>query len=269
MENYIDIGAAVLSKDDIAGTDNVLASALETIPKSAVGDIMPVTKPRGPQSRWVEPNFEDDKFELLARQVDMDDSENLQRLAFSCRVFEDLKHMYTTEALVNMVQTWALRIKHNKQRKQLLDLINSPPIQNLPVTVNGPSVVNMNEDKIELLKTQIIQCIHILMKRFQFSDIEFSVIGPFESAFAVLELQTKMPGKIHFMGDDSLDHVYVFPTGTTGMSRAAFTVFDYADTFRRTVDSESGQEVWFFLNRSKVALNPIHDKLPIIEKISL
>lgn len=269
MENYADLGAIVLSRDDIGGTDNLIATAIETMPASAIAGIMPVTKPRGPSSKWIEPNFYDDKFELLAREVNMDDENVMTRLPISCRAVDNLKSTYSPDAFINIIQQWALRLKHNRQRSQFLELINLPSIQTLPVSVQGPNIVQMNEDKIELLKSQIIQCIQILMKRFQFSDIDFSICGPFEAAFAVLELQTKLPGKIHFMGDESLDHVYVFPTGTTGMSRAAFALFDYADTFRRTTDYESGEDVWFFFNRSRVALNPIHDVRSMIEKISL
>lgn len=269
MENYILDGAAVLSKDDIAGTENLIATAIETLPQSSVAQIMPVTKARGPASKWVEPYFSDDKIELVARDVIMDDDNSQKRLSFSCVAADDLRKMYTNDAFVKLIQSWILMRKHKRQRDQLIELLQGPEVQAIPFSSVGPSVQNITEDKLEQIKSNIISAIHSLNKRFQLDKIDFSVVGPYEISYAVLEIQNIIKDRLHFMGDDRLDSIYVFPTGTTGMSRAGFAIFDYADTIQKTYDSNSGEEVFFVYNRSKVALNPINIKEPIIEKISL
>ena len=58
METYQNGANAVLSQLDGETTDNLIASAIKTLPKSAVAEVMPVVKTKGPTSQWVEPYFD-------------------------------------------------------------------------------------------------------------------------------------------------------------------------------------------------------------------
>lgn len=269
MENYVLDGAAVLSKDNIATTDNLIATALETMPTSAVAGILPVVKSRGPSSIWVEPWYLEDKVELIRRDIILDDNTPVRRLSFSCVAADDLRSIYQPQAFTNLVQGWLLSAKHRKQRAQLEALLKSPEITAVPYYADGPDVTSLTDDHVELLKSQIMAVIEGILRDFQLSEMEMSIVGPYACSFAVLELQTRLPGKIHFMGTDQVDDLYVFPTGTSNMSRAAFALFDYSGTVQRTVDSTNGEEVYFFHDRSAIGLNPIHQKEPMVRRISL
>ena len=274
MENYVLDGAMVLSKDNIAGTDNLITSAIENMPISAVAGIMPVSKTRGPASQWVEPFYKvddngDNKIIMVSTPVVLDEEPTRQRLTFSCLAADELRRTYTPEAFTHLVQNWVSWYRNSKHRKQLSELLKSPAIAGLPYNAAGPGLIDITDDKVEAVKNQIIHCITSLSKRFQLGDMHFSVVGPYEAAWSVLEVQNKVPGKLHFMGDDTLDDLYIFPTGTHNMSRAGFVLFDYADAIQRTHDSSSGEEVYFIYNRSRVVLNPIHRLSPIVEKVKL
>lgn len=273
MENYILDGAAVLSKDDIAGTDSLIASALDEMPSSAVAGIMPITKIQGPTSQWVEPYFGgdplDSRVELLSTQVIMDDDMTQKRLEFGCATAEDIRRMYTPEGFKSIVRGWMLFHKHSRQRTQLEELLMSSAVDNLPFLASGASLVDITDDAVESIKAKILYCITALLKNHQLGTMDFSVVGPFEASWPVLEVQTKVPGMLHFMGSDKLKHIYVFPTGTEDMSRAGVGLFEYADVCQRTTDSTTGEELYLFYNRSNVVLNPIHTKEPMVAKISL
>lgn len=268
MENYADDGAAVLSKDNIASTDNLIATAIKDMPESAIAGIMPVMKTRGPATRWVEPYYQDDKFELIARDAGMDDNSNVYRLPITCVAVDDIRRNYTPEAFKELIQGWALFLRHKRQRKQLVEILTSPVVANLPAISTTSNYETLTEDKLESIRSQVVEAIQDLMKRFQLSEMDFSVIGPYKVAFAILEIQSRVPGKIHFLGEDEIDDIYVFPTGTVNASRSGLALFEYADSFQRAYD-DSGNEVWFYHNRSRIALNPIHEREPIINRIEL
>lgn len=269
MENYAQGANAVLSNPDIATTDTLVLSAIESTPKSAVAGIMPVIKAKGPSVRWVEPIYKEDKIVMKGREIYMDDEKSRMRLEFSFTAADDLRHLYSPDAFKNIIQNWVLWFKHQRQMEQLLEILNSPAVASLPYSAQGALTLSITDDNVELLKTQIMVAITSLMKAFQFSDMDYSIVAPFEIAFIALELQAKIPGKIHFMGCDEVKDIYVFPTGTTNSSRAGFALFDYADTAQLTHDPQTGEEIYFIFSRSRVALNPIHEDSPVIRKIEL
>lgn len=269
FENYFLDGAATLSRDNQATTDNLITSAIENMPASAVAGVMPITKTRGPTSQWVEPWYAEDKLELVSTPVAMDTGDSKKRLAFTCVAADNLRMTYTPEAFTKLVTNWVLFYKHNRQRKQLIDLLKSDAIASMPAFATAPVLENMTKDKIEELRTQIMHCIVDLAKDFQLGDMDYSIVAPYHAAWAILDLQSRIPGKIHAMYDDTITDIYVFPTGTVNMSRAGFALFEYADTIQRAVDSASGEESYFIYNRSAVILNPIHQKHPIVRTIKI
>ena len=270
MENYVNDGAAVLSKDNIASIDEMIVTAVARLPASAVVDIMPITKTAGPSIYWIEPWYQENKIKLISTTLAMDDNASQRRLSFTAHAAENLRHVYTPESFTKTVQNWVMWYKFERQRKQLIDILTGPVISLLtPITLGINLADNATQDETNAVESAIMQAITSLRRRFKLGDMDFSVVGPYEISWAVLQLQAKIPGKIHYMGDDTIDKVYVFPTGSGNMSRAGFGLFEYADTIQSAYDSDTGEEVYFYYNRSVVALNPVHTAEPIVEVISL
>lgn len=269
FENYAMNGAATLSYDNQATTDNLITSAIEAMPASAVGGIMPISKTRGPTSQWVEPWYAEDKLELVTTPVTMDDKDSMRKLSFTCVAADNLRRTYTPEAFASLVQNWVLFHKHARQRRQLINLLKSDAIASMPAFATAPTLEDMTKDKIEELRTQIMHCIVDLAKDFQLDEMDFSIVAPYSAAWAILDLQSRIPSKIHAMYDDTITDIYVFPTGTANMSRAGFALFEYADSIQKGTDSVSGEEIFFVYNRSAVVLNPIHARHPIVRTIKI
>lgn len=269
MNDYPLSGAAVLSYDNIAGTDNLIASAIELMPSSAVNNIVPVAKVKGPASTWVEPLYEKDKIKLVKTPIQI--GENRQRLEFTTDAMENLRHTYQPENVLKIIQGWVKNHKYENQAEQLMQILESPEFRNLdsfgnPITINP----QMTDDVVEIVKARITAVVTAITRDWKIGEMDFSVVGPYEVAWAVLDLQTKVPGKIHFMGDDKATSIYVFPTGTDNTSRAGFCYFEYSDEVMRTLDPDSGDEVYFLFNRAKMVVNPIHTpQKPLIRRIGL
>ena len=273
MENYSMGGAAVLSKDNLASTESVIAAAIEAIPYSAIANIIPVTDIKSSSTYWVEPSFSVDGIKLISEVVNLDGEDKPARLSFTVIAAEDLRKTYTPEAFKNLVQSWVLSYKFNRQRNQLIDLLLSPAV-NIPSMTTPIDLLMASEDEVSSIKSSIMHAIMSIDRRFKFGLMSYSIVGPFEISWLVLELQSLVPGKIHFMGDERIKDIFVFPTGTksqsgSGYYGAAFSLFEFKDTLQATYDSTYGEEVFFYYNRSKVALNPIHAKERIVEVIKL
>ena len=114
-----------------------------------------------------------------------------------------------------------------------------------------------------------MQAITSLERRFKLGKMDYSIVGPYTARWPVFELQGVCPDKLHFLGDDTLDKIYIFPTGTGTMARAGFASFEHADTILQAYDPENADEIYFYFCRSAVALNPVHKKEPIVEVINL
>lgn len=266
MENYQLAGAAVLSYDNIETTDNLIASAIKSLPKSAVTAVMPVVKTKGPTSQWVEPFYKDDKFELLSVPVNMFTEHNKRKsLRLSCNAVQDLVRMYTPESLDAIVQSWIMFHKNKQQRDELVEILQSPEVS-LPA--EHQVTLGNEEDIFEILQDRIYQVIAKIKTDYQLGDTHFSVVGPNGVLYAASRMQY-YNDKIHVMTDDRLKKVYVFPTGDGAMTRAGIGLFEYADEYQRTHDSTTGDLCYWIYNRSNIVVNPCHKENPIIRNIDL
>lgn len=268
MENYILDGAAVLN-DNIAPIDEMIVTAVETMPNSAIADIMPVAKLQGPSGYWIEPWFTTDKIMLLQDTVQVDDNSNRYRLEFTTNSAEKLRSTYSPDAFTKLVQSWCLNLKYERQRKQLIDILKGPLITAGLDIANGADLNIASQDEVESVKSAIMQAITSLERRFKLGKMDYSIVGPYTARWPVFELQGVCPDKLHFLGDDTLDKIYIFPTGTGTMARAGFASFEHADTILQAYDPENADEIYFYFCRSAVALNPVHKKEPIVEVIDL
>lgn len=269
METYSNGANAVLSIPDGETTDNLIASALKSLPKSAVGAVMPVVKTKGPTSQWVEPFYNKNKLELLSNPVTMYlESNERKHLTITSNAVEDLIRMYTPEAYVPMVASWMLYHKNIQQRDELVKVLQSPEVDGLPADSHIPEVANATqEDVYEFIQDKILQSMEAIKKDYQLGDVHFSVVGPYAVAYPVTRLaQTH---KVHFMTDDRLKKIYVFPTGSSMMDRAGLGLFEYADETQKAVDPDSGDLSYWFYNRSTIVVNPCHKRLPLIRNITM
>lgn len=267
MENYQLGGSAVLSYDNIETTDNLIASAIKSLPKSAVTAVMPVVKTKGPTSQWVEPYYKDDKFELLSAPVTMfTDGNTRKHLRLSCNALQDLVRMYTPESLDAIVQGWISFHKNKQQRDEFVELLQTPEVSGIPAE-HSIALAN-EEDFFEILQDKIYQVIARIKTEYQLGETHFSVVGPYSIMYAATRMQY-FNDKIHVMCDDRLKKVYVFPTGDSAMTRAGVGLFEYADEYQRSNDSTTGDLCYWIYNRSNIVVNPCHKETPIIRNIDL
>lgn len=279
MENYAFNNAATLSLRDVETTDNLISSALETLPKSAVAQILPVVKTKGPTSQWVEPFYNlranpavnlgedlDGSLKLVSRSVEI--FNNRKRLGLTSETVEDIMKMYTPEGFKTLIRNWFMFHKNAQQRADLISILKSPEVDGVPPEATVPNMKNvLTDDNSKIIQTRILQAISDLQKDFQLQNVAFSIVAPYEFAFAILSLQNQFRGMINVMYDDSIEKLYIFPTGDNNLSRAGLAIFEFADNIQRSYDSETGEEVYFGFNRSKVVLNPIHQLHPIVRNI--
>lgn len=274
METYQDGANAVLSQLDGETTDNLIASAIKTLPKSAVAEVMPVVKTKGPTSQWVEPYYDTynktGKIELLSSPVSMYDISNTRKnMVFSSNAVEDIIRMYTPEAFSSTLHGWILFQKNFQQRDELVKVLQSAEVSGIPASATIPAVVNTTqEDVYEYIQDQVMRVIAEISKDYQLGNVHFSVVGPYSIAYPMMRLQSHM-GRIHYMCDDRLDHIYIFPTGDAAMSRAGLSIFEYADEVQKAVDSETGDLSYWVYNRSIIIVNPCHKRKPIIRNIKV
>ena len=274
METYQDGANAVLSQLDGETTDNLIASAIKTLPKSAVAEVMPVVKTKGPTSQWVEPYFDTynptGKIEFLSSPVDMYDISNTRKnMRFTSNAVEDLVRMYTPEAFSATLHGWVLFQKNSQQRDELVKVLQSPEVSGVPTNATIPNVVNTTqEDVYEFIQDQVMRVIAEIEKDYQLGNVHFSVVGPYDIAYPMMRLKAQM-GRLHYMCDDRLDRIYVFPTGDAAMSRAGLSIFEYADEVQKAIDSETGDLSYWVYNRSIIIVNPCHKLKPIIRNIKV
>ena len=274
MENYALGQNAVLSILDGETTDNLIASAIKTLPKSAVAEVMPVVKTKGPTSQWVEPYYDTKdttgKIELLSSPVSMYDASNIRKnMIFSSNAAEDLMRMYTPEAFTSTLHNWILFQKNTQQRDELVKVLQSPLVSGVSENATIPNVVNTTqEDVYEFIQDQVMRVIAQIEKDYQLGNVHFSVVGPYDIAYPMMRLKSQM-GNIHFMCDDRLERIYVFPTGDSAMSRAGLSIFEYADEVQKAVDPETGDLSYWAYNRSVIVVNPCHIRKPIIRNIKV
>lgn len=274
METYQDGANAVLSQLDGETTDNLIASAIKTLPKSAVAEVMPVVKTKGPTSQWVEPYFDTHnptgKIEFLSSPVDMYDVSNTRKnMRFTSNAVEDLVRMYTPEAFSATLHGWVLFQKNSQQRDELVKVLQSPEVSGVPENATIPNVVNTTqEDVYEFIQDQVMRVIAEIEKDYQLGNVHFSVVGPYDIAYPMMRLKAQM-GRLHYMCDDRLDRIYVFPTGDAAMSRAGLSIFEYADEVQKAIDSETGDLSYWVYNRSIIIVNPCHKHKPIIRNIKV
>lgn len=270
METYITT-SATLSLDNIETTDNLIASAIKTIPKSAVASIMPVVKTKGPTSQWVEPWFNEDKLELVSTPVSVFEKQNERRnIRFSSNALEDICRIYTPEAFTSLVHSWVLFQKNKKQRDELVQLLESPEVKGVTPEASIPSLRDpLSQDDSKIIQTRVIQAINDIQKDFQLGEVHFSIAAPYEMGYALSLLKLTFKEKIHIFYDERLTKVYIFPTGDSDMSRAGLSVFEYSDEIQKSIDPETGDLAYWVYSRSKIAINPIHQKHPIIRNLEL
>lgn len=260
-------GSAVLSFDDIATTDNLIASAITTLPKSAVGAVLPVVKTKGPTSQWVEPFYEGDKLRLVSSPVTMfTESNEHKSLRLTCNAVQDLMRMYSPESLDSTVKGWIMFHKNTQQRNQLIELLQSPEISGIPA--ESQVVETPNEDFFEIVQYHIYSAIAKIKTDYQLGDTHFSVVGPNKITYSVTRMQY-YSDKIHFMADDRLNKIYVFPTGDSAMTRAGIGLFEYADEYQRSTDPETGDLCYWIYNRSSIVVNPCHSIKPLVRNIDI
>jgi hypothetical protein len=272
METYQNGANAVLSQIDGETTDNLIASAIKTLPKSAVAEVMPVVKTKGPTSQWVEPYYntydKTGKIELLSSPVSMYDISNTRKnMVFSSNAVEDLIRMYTPEAFNSTLHGWILFQKNSQQRDELVKVLQSPEVSGVPASATIPAIVNTTqEDVYEFIQDQVMRVIAEIEKDYQLGSVHFSVVGPYSIAYPMMRLKSHM-NRIHYMCDDRLDRIYIFPTGDAAMSRAGLSIFEYADEVQKAIDSETGDLSYWVYNRSIIIVNPCHKRKPIIRNI--
>ena len=271
MENYLNGANAVLSLPDGETTDNLIASAITSLPKSAVAAVMPVVKTKGPTSQWVEPYFDTKgKIELLSSPVSMYEVSNTRKnMVFSSNAAEDLARMYTPEAFSSTLHNWVLFQKNIQQRDELVRVLQSPEVSGIAPNAVIPNVVNTTqEDVYEFIQDQVLRVVSQIKKDYQLGDVHFSVVGPYDIAYPMMRLES-MFKKLHVMCDDRLDRIYVFPTGDNAMSRAGLAIFEYADEVQKAVDPDTGDLSYWVYNRSTIQINPCHKKLTLIRNIQV
>lgn len=269
MEHYDLSGQATLSLENVETTDNLIATAIKTMPSSAVAGILPVVKTKGPTSQWVEPLYLADKVKFVSSPVTMFIEGNTRkRLSFTSNAVENLTHMYTPQSVVDTLQRWIAFFKNAQQREDIIGVLNSPEVQ-----ANAPQqtidLTTNIEDKFELVQDAVVREIVAIKKDYQMGSNHFSVVAPYAAAYAIEGITRKTNFKVHTMFDDRLDKIYVFPTGDETASRAGLTLFEYADEWQRAIDSETGELVYWIYNRSSVVLNPCHKETPIVRSIQL
>lgn len=271
MEHYSNDGAATLSLYHGSDTDNLIASAIKTLPKSAVAEIMPVVKTKGPTSQWVEPWYVDDKIKLVSTPISMfAESNKRKHISFSAEALDKICRTYTPEGFTHVVHNWVLFQKNKQQRNELVQLLKSPEINGVPADGNIPNLKDpLSEDNSKLIQTRILAVMNDIKKDFQLGNAHFSVVAPYELGFAMTQLQITLKDKIHVMFDDTVDKVYVFPTGERDLSRAGFAIFEYADEHQKAIDPETGESVFWVYNRSQIAVNPLHQEHPIIRNLTI
>lgn len=270
MENYVGT-SGTLSAEHVETTDNLIASAIKTVPKSAIAAILPVVKTKGPTSQWVEPWFAEDKLELLSSPISMFIDDNSRRnLRFSCNAVEDIARMYTPEAFTSTVHGWVLFHKNKRQRAELIKLLRTPDIANVPADASIPSLRDpLSDDNSKIIQTRVLQVINDLKKDFQLGDTHFSVVAPYEMGYALTQLSLALGHKLHILYDDEVTKMYIFPTGEGDLSRAGIGLFEYADEVQKAVDPETGDLAYWIYNRSMLAINPVHKKNPIVRNLEL
>lgn len=272
MESYVLDGSATLSQVHGETTDNLIFSAIEKLPASAVAEIMPVVKTKGPTSQWVEPWYTKDKFEMVSTSVSMFEEHNTRKhLEISANAVDDIRRMYSDEAFQKSIQNWILFNKNNIQRSVLIKLLKSAEVDSIPADANIPNLKQpLVEDDSKIIQTRILQVINDLTKDFQLSSKEhFSVVAPYELGYALTQLQLTLRERLHILYDDDISKVYVFPTGSNRLDRAGLAIFEYADEIQKAINPQTGDYNYWVYCRSNIIANPVHKKHPIIRNISI
>lgn len=183
---------------------------------------------------------------------------------------EDIARMYTPEAFTSLVHNWILFQKNKKQRDELVTLLESPVVRNVPAEAEIPSSRDsLSDDNSRIIQTRILQAINDIQKDFQLGDVHFSVCSPYEMGYALSQLKLLLRERLHIFYDDRLTKVYIFPTGENDMGRAGLSVFEYSDEVQKALDSETGDLAYWVYNRSTILINPVHSKHPIIRNLKL
>lgn len=272
MQNYALGANAVLSTLDGETTDNLIASAIDTLPKSAVSAVMPVVKTKGPTSQWVEPYYTNNKLQILASPVTMyNETSNRKNIRFSCNAVEDIMRMYKPESFMHTLHNWILFQKNSKQRDELVKVLQSAEVDGIAPDSEVNGLINPTvEDNYEIAIQKIMETMARIQKDHQLGDVPFSVCGPYELLYPVYRANSWMrQDRINFFGDDRLTKIYVFPTGDNHASRAGLCLFEYADEVQKSLDSETGDLSYWVYSRSTIVVNPIHSKTPLIRNITI
>lgn len=250
---------------DLATTDSIIATAIETIPSTPLINIMPIVKVSGPTSEWVEPWFSKDIVELMQVPVDMYHAQNVQnRIAFSTQVADDIRKTYTPEAFVQFVQHWYLAYKIKKLNTQLHEVLTNSVMTASPVL--GTTTADNAEEVGRLI---LAACANITRLNMT-STRTFSIIAPYSAAYTVNELHENLrlyDFKIWFI--DGINRIYVFPTGSQAADRAGLALFEYRDAVQKTIDPETAEEVYFMYPRSLIVLNPTQPRGQIVQQIQV